>query len=87
MLRNFLKQLKSVIPQTLGCLLLVLAMLLCLTGCASSQAVVVPQQKAQVPKSLLEKALPDAEDFCKRVQDFLTRLVSDGENAPQTKTH
>lgn len=82
MLKDYLRRLKKEILPILGLMLLLLAIGICLTGCASQQ-VVVPQQRQEVPQSLTQKALPDAEAFCSEVQAWLNEVASYMGDAPQ----
>ena len=82
MLKDLLTLIKKKKLPTLGLMLLLLAIGICLTGCGSTQ-VVVPQQRQEVPQTLTEKALPDAEAYCQKVQAFLTKVAENMETAPQ----
>ncbi len=53
--------------------LICLALVLSMTGCASS----LPVERRPLPRALLEPELPNAKGFSQRVSSFLASVASD----------
>ena len=83
MLKNFLKQFRNAIPQTLGLILLVVAILLCLTGCGT-QTIVRPSERQSIPKTLLLNDTKDADDYCSEVTNWLKEVAEWFNGSQQT---